>query len=42
MTGFLVDDGILGRPVAITQDQQGRFYVTDDFGGRVYRIQATQ
>ena len=42
MTGFLADDGILGRPVAVAQDQQGRFYVTDDFGGRVYRIQATQ
>ena len=42
MTGFLADDGILGRPVAVAQDQQGRFYVTDDFGGRVYRIQATR
>jgi len=42
MTGFLADDGILGRPVTVTQDNQGRFYVTDDFGGRVYRIQAIQ
>jgi glucose/arabinose dehydrogenase len=42
MTGFLTEDGILGRPVTVTQDEQGRFYVTDDLGGRVYRITATQ
>ncbi len=38
LTGFLAEDGILGRPVDVAQDNQGRFYVTDDLGGRVYRI----
>lgn len=38
ITGFLAEDGILGRPVDVAQDNQGRFYVTDDLGGRVYRI----
>jgi glucose/arabinose dehydrogenase len=39
LSGFLAEDGILGRPVDVAQDNQGRFYVTDDLGGRVYRIQ---
>lgn len=39
VSGFLADDGIMGRPVDITQDQQGRFYISDDLGGRIYRVQ---
>ena len=39
VTGFLADDGIVGRPVGIAQDQQGRFYITDDLAGRIYRVQ---
>ena len=39
VTGFLADDGIVGRPVGIAQDQEGRFYITDDLAGRIYRVQ---
>ena len=39
LSGFITADGVLGRPVAIAQDQQGRFYITDDLGGRIYRVQ---
>lgn len=42
ISGFLAEDGIIGRPVDVTQDQQGRLYVTDDLGGRVYRIQYSE
>ncbi len=38
VSGFLADDGIMGRPVGITQDSQGRFYITDDLGGQIYRV----
>ena len=39
VSGFLAEDGIMGRPVEIAQDKQGRFYITDDLAGRVYRVQ---
>ena len=39
LSGFITAEGVLGRPVAIAQDQQGHFYITDDLGGRVYRVQ---
>ena len=39
LSGFITAGGVLGRPVAIAQDQQGHFYITDDLGGRVYRVQ---
>ena len=38
VSGFLAEDGIMGRPVEIAQDKQGRFYITDDLAGRVYRV----
>ena len=39
VSGFLADDGIMGRPVDIAQDRQGRFYITDDLGGQIYRVE---
>ncbi|MDG2502345.1 MAG: PQQ-dependent sugar dehydrogenase [Porticoccaceae bacterium] len=38
VSGFLAGDGIMGRPVDVTQDSQGRFYITDDLGGQIYRV----
>jgi glucose/arabinose dehydrogenase len=38
VSGFLADDGIMGRPVGITQDSQGRLFITDDLGGQIYRV----
>ena len=38
MTGFLSEKGIIGRPVSIAEDGVGQFYVSDDLGGRIYRI----
>jgi glucose/arabinose dehydrogenase len=42
MTGFLGDRGIVGRPVGIVENAAGQFYITDDLGGRIYRITYTQ
>lgn len=42
MTGFLGDKGIVGRPVGIVENAAGQFYITDDLGGRIYRITYTQ
>jgi len=42
MTGFLGDKGIIGRPVSIVENSAGQFYITDDLGGRIYRITYTK
>lgn len=39
VSGFLADDGIMGRPVGITQDSRGRIYISDDLGGQIYRVE---
>jgi glucose/arabinose dehydrogenase len=37
-TGWLVSDKALGRPVGVTIGADGALYVSDDTGGRIYRI----
>jgi hypothetical protein len=37
-TGFLREDGAIGRPVDVAEGPDGAFYVSDDFAGSVYRI----
>jgi len=37
-TGFLDDDGVIGRPVDVAEGPDGAFYVSDDFAGSIYRI----
>jgi glucose/arabinose dehydrogenase len=37
-TGFLRDEGVIGRPVDVAEGPDGAFYVSDDFAGSVYRI----
>lgn len=38
LSGFLTDEGIVGRPVDVNQDKQGRIYISDDLAGRIYRV----
>ena len=37
-TGWLVSGKALGRPVGLTVGADGALYVSDDTGGRIYRI----
>jgi len=38
ITGFLQGDSVSGRPVGLAEAGDGTLYLTDDLGGRVYRI----
>lgn len=38
MTGFEVDEEVIGRPVDIIEGPDGAFYLSDDYGGAIYRI----
>jgi len=40
LTGFLVDDHVIGRPVDVAQGPDGAIYVSDDYGGSIFRITA--
>ena len=38
MTGFMVDNGYLGRPVDVVVMKYGSMLVSDDHAGAVYRV----
>lgn len=38
LTGFLRDDQVLGRPVDVAEGPDGAAYVSDDYGGAIYRV----
>jgi glucose/arabinose dehydrogenase len=38
VTGWLVDGRVSGRPVGIAVGPDGALYVSDDRGGRTYRV----
>ena len=38
LTGFNVDDDVIGRPVDVVEGPDGAFYVSDDYAGAIYRI----
>ena len=38
MTGFLVNDDVIGRPVDIAESSSGEIFISDDFSGSIYRI----
>ncbi len=40
LSGFLNDDGIIGRPAFVTEGPDGVIYVSDDYAGVVYRVSA--
>jgi glucose/arabinose dehydrogenase len=38
LTGFEVDEDVVGRPVDVLDGPDGSLYVSDDFAGAVYRV----
>ena len=38
LTGFLEDENVSGRPVDIAQGKDGAIYISDDYGGSIYRV----
>jgi glucose/arabinose dehydrogenase len=38
ITGFEVDEDVIGRPVDIAEGGEGAIYVSDDFTGSIYRV----
>jgi len=38
LSGFLHDDEVLGRPAEVAEGPDGAVYVSDDYGGAVYRV----
>ncbi|MEE3279234.1 MAG: PQQ-dependent sugar dehydrogenase [Pseudomonadota bacterium] len=42
LTGFLLNDDVIGRPAEIAEDRQGNIYVSDDFANAIYRVSRTE
>lgn len=42
LTGFLNEDGIIGRPAFVTEGPDGAIYVSDDYAGVVYRVSSSR
>ncbi len=38
LTGFLIDENVIGRPAELTEAADGAIYVSDDYANAVYRI----
>jgi glucose/arabinose dehydrogenase len=38
LTGFLVDEDVIGRPVDVAEGPDGAIYVSDDYAGAIYRV----
>lgn len=38
LTGFLSGEEVIGRPVDIAQGPDGSIYISDDFGGAIFRV----
>lgn len=38
LTGFLVGDDVIGRPVDVIEGPDGAIYVSDDYAGAIYRV----
>jgi glucose/arabinose dehydrogenase len=38
LTGFLVDDDVIGRPVDVAEAEDGTIFVSDDYAGAIYRV----
>ncbi|MEN8161251.1 MAG: oxidoreductase, partial [Myxococcota bacterium] len=41
LTGFLVDEEVIGRPVDVAEMRDGTIFVSDDYAGAVYRVTPT-
>ena len=42
ITGFMIDEDVIGRPVGIAESTDGTIYVTDDFARAIYRVEHRQ
>lgn len=42
LTGFLNDEEVIGRPVDVAQGPDGSIYISDDFGGVVFKVTVGQ
>ncbi len=40
LTGFLLDENVIGRPVDVAVGPDGGIYVSDDYAGAIYRVAA--
>jgi glucose/arabinose dehydrogenase len=38
VVGFEIDDDVIGRPVDVAEGPDGAFYISDDYGGLIYRV----
>jgi glucose/arabinose dehydrogenase len=38
LSGFELDEDVIGRPVDVAEGPDGRVYVSDDYTGRIYRV----
>jgi glucose/arabinose dehydrogenase len=38
LTGFIGEEGVLGRPAGIAQGPDGAVFITDDYAGVIYRV----
>jgi glucose/arabinose dehydrogenase len=38
VTGFELDEDVIGRPVDVAEGPDGAFYVSDDYAGAIYRV----
>ena len=38
VSGFEVDDDVIGRPVDVAEGPDGAFYISDDYAGLIYRV----
>ena len=41
LSGFLVDDDVIGRPVDVAEAGDGTIFVSDDYAGAIYRVSAS-
>lgn len=41
LTGFLNGENVIGRPVDVAQGPDGSIYISDDFGGSIFRVTAS-
>ena len=39
LTGFEVDEEVIGRPAFVEQGPDGAIYISDDFNGSIYRVE---
>jgi glucose/arabinose dehydrogenase len=38
LTGFVLDENVIGRPVDVAELSDGTIFVSDDYAGAIYRV----